>query len=46
MNEVTANTRVRRVHVGQGEHVVSTDPNVVLSTILGSCAIPRRAWAA
>ncbi|MFN5615382.1 MAG: chemotaxis protein CheD [Brevundimonas sp.] len=37
MNELTANTRVRRVHVGQGEHIVSTDPNVVLSTILGSC---------
>ena len=27
----------RRVHVGQGEHVVTSDPDVVLSTILGSC---------
>ena len=27
----------RRVHVGQGEHFITSDPNVVLSTILGSC---------
>lgn len=27
----------RRVHVGQGEHYVSSDPQVVLSTVLGSC---------
>ena len=27
----------RRVHVGQGEHHITSDPNVVLSTILGSC---------
>ncbi|MBN9481184.1 MAG: hypothetical protein J0I52_13160 [Bordetella sp.] len=27
----------RRVHVGQGEHYVSSDPNVVLTTVLGSC---------
>nr|WP_314433322.1 chemotaxis protein CheD [uncultured Brevundimonas sp.] len=27
----------RRVHVGQGEHFVTSDPTVVLSTILGSC---------
>lgn len=27
----------KRVHVGQGEHHVTSDPNVVLSTILGSC---------
>lgn len=27
----------RRVHVIQGEYKVSRDPNVVLSTILGSC---------
>jgi chemotaxis protein CheD len=26
-----------RVHVGQGEHHVSRDPGVMLSTILGSC---------
>lgn len=26
-----------RVHVGQGEHFVSADPSVMLSTILGSC---------
>lgn len=26
-----------RVHVGQGEHFITSDPNVVLSTILGSC---------
>ena len=27
----------RRVHVVQGEQYVSTDPNVVITTILGSC---------
>ena len=27
----------RRVHVGQGEQCVSGDPEVVLSTLLGSC---------
>ena len=27
----------RRVHVGQGEHYVTDDPHVMLSTILGSC---------
>lgn len=27
----------RRIHVGQGEHHVTTDPNVLLTTILGSC---------
>lgn len=27
----------RRVHVGQGEHQVSRDPGMMLSTILGSC---------
>ncbi|MFC5372352.1 chemotaxis protein CheD [Brevundimonas faecalis] len=27
----------RRVHVGQGEHHVTSDPTVVLSTVLGSC---------
>ncbi len=28
---------VRRIHVGQGEHHVTDDPQVMLSTILGSC---------
>ena len=27
----------RRIHVGQGEHLVTSDPDVVLSTVLGSC---------
>ena len=27
----------KRIHVGQGEHHITSDPNVVLSTILGSC---------
>jgi chemotaxis protein CheD len=27
----------RRVHVGQGENYVSSDPDLMLSTILGSC---------
>ncbi|WP_312065346.1 chemotaxis protein CheD [Brevundimonas sp.] len=27
----------RRIHVGQGEHYVTSDPDVVLSTVLGSC---------
>ncbi|MEG1028908.1 MAG: chemotaxis protein CheD, partial [Brevundimonas sp.] len=30
-------TAERRVHVGQGEHLVTSDPDVVLSTVLGSC---------
>lgn len=30
-------TQEKRLHVGQGEHHVTRDPNVVLSTILGSC---------
>ncbi|WP_412051123.1 MULTISPECIES: chemoreceptor glutamine deamidase CheD [unclassified Hoeflea] len=34
---MTANAYVRRVHVIQGEYKVSSDPEVVLSTILGSC---------
>ena len=29
--------RGKRVHVIQGEYQVTTDPDVVLSTILGSC---------
>lgn len=27
----------RRVHVGQGDHYVTNDPHVVLTTVLGSC---------
>lgn len=27
----------KRVHVGQGDHFVTSDPNVVLTTVLGSC---------
>lgn len=34
---MTDEGQVRRVHVIQGEYNVSDDPNVVLSTILGSC---------
>lgn len=30
-------TATNRVHVGQGEHYVTDDPSVMLSTILGSC---------
>ena len=26
-----------RIHVGQGEHHISADPNVMLTTVLGSC---------
>ena len=26
-----------RVHVGQGEHYVTSDPAIMLTTILGSC---------
>lgn len=33
MNEIAA----KRVHIIQGEYKVISDPNVVLSTILGSC---------
>lgn len=36
MNAVSAH-QGPRIHVGQGEHVVSGDPDVMLSTILGSC---------
>jgi chemotaxis protein CheD len=28
---------MQRVHVGQGEHLVTGDPQVMLTTILGSC---------
>lgn len=34
---MTAGGHVRRIHVIQGEYKVSDDPEVVLSTILGSC---------
>lgn len=34
---MTVDTAARRVHVIQGEYKVSDDPDVVLSTILGSC---------
>ena len=29
--------RATKVHVTQGESHVSTDPNVVMTTVLGSC---------
>ncbi len=32
-----AETASRRVHVLQGQYSVSTDPNVMMTTILGSC---------
>lgn len=32
-----AGPALRRVHIVQGEHHVSDDPSVVLSTLLGSC---------
>lgn len=32
-----ANAGMRRVHVGQGEHVVTGDASVMLTTVLGSC---------
>lgn len=34
---MTADVQFRRIHVIQGEYKVSDDPDVVLSTILGSC---------
>lgn len=37
MNAAVAQHAGRRVHVGQGEHHVTGDPDVMLSTILGSC---------
>jgi chemotaxis protein CheD len=33
----TLNKSVKKIHVIQGEHHVSGDPDVVLTTILGSC---------
>ena len=38
-------TKEKKVHVGQGEHHITSDPDVVLSTILGellTAAIPLR----
>lgn len=32
-----ADAVMRRVHVGQGEHVVTGDASVMLTTVLGSC---------
>ena len=32
-----ADAVTRRVHVGQGEHVVTGDASVMLTTVLGSC---------
>ncbi len=37
MNNAALISASRRIHVGQGEHYVTGDPNVMLSTILGSC---------
>jgi chemotaxis protein CheD len=37
MNAVLAPEVERRVHVGQGEHHVSAQTGVVLTTVLGSC---------
>ena len=37
MTGSTAARKSSRVHVVQGEHAVSNDPNVVLTTLLGSC---------
>lgn len=34
-SDIAANER--RVHVGQGDHYVTNDPDVVLTTVLGSC---------
>jgi len=35
--QATVSAEPRKVHVTQGEFVVTTDPDVVLTTILGSC---------
>jgi chemotaxis protein CheD len=37
MNNAALISASRRVHVGQGEHYVTGDPHVMLSTVLGSC---------
>jgi chemotaxis protein CheD len=49
--ENVSNRPGKRVHVVQGEHHVSSDPDVMLTTILGSCVAvclrtPRLALAA
>lgn len=33
--DISANEK--RIHVGQGDHYVTSDPNEVLTTVLGSC---------
>ena len=37
MTSVLTDPPATRVHVGQGEHYVTADPTVMLTTILGSC---------
>ena len=37
MTAVLTDPPATRVHVGQGEHYVTADPTVMLTTILGSC---------
>ena len=37
MTQAATHDTVRRVHVGQGEHFITDDPGVMLTTILGSC---------
>jgi chemotaxis protein CheD len=38
MSPAAASDRAeQRIHVGQGEHHISADPNVMLTTVLGSC---------
>jgi chemotaxis protein CheD len=37
MTPMATSERLQRVHVGQGEHFVTDDPDVMLTTILGSC---------
>lgn len=37
MNQAAGAETYTRIHVGQGEHHVTDDPSVMLTTILGSC---------
>ena len=37
MTAAAAMDSYMRIHVGQGEHHVTDDPSVMLTTILGSC---------
>jgi chemotaxis protein CheD len=37
MMSAAALDTAQRIHVGQGEHYVTADPDVLLTTILGSC---------